>query len=98
MESTTKKHSTFVENPLKDADLKDLPGIGDAMAKKLVACEVRNAKQLMGQYLVHNKDSEDRICRKHTTCVVFYCLPYAHFSLSNCSGSGGSFRIVTMKK
>lgn len=52
MATESKKHSNFLATPLKDAKVEHLPGIGAAMAEKLKHANVKNAKQLMGQYLV----------------------------------------------
>ena len=50
--TTTAVHRKFVAKPLQEAVLTDLPGIGEAMAKRLGEANIKNPKNLMGQYLV----------------------------------------------
>ena len=50
--TTTAVHRKFVAKPLQEADLTDLPGIGEAMAKRLEEANIKSPKTLMGKYLV----------------------------------------------
>ena len=50
--TTTSKHDNFVANPLEDAVLRDLPGIGEEMEKRLQAANIKSPKTLLGKYLV----------------------------------------------
>ncbi len=54
--TTTKKHNTFMSTPLQDCNLCDVPGVGDVAHAKLVAAGISTPEQLMGHFLISNRD------------------------------------------
>jgi hypothetical protein len=54
--TTTKKHNTFMSTPLQDCHLSDVPGAGDVACAKLIEAGVCTPEQLMGHFLISNRN------------------------------------------
>ena len=59
METTTKKRSTFLSTPLNAVtSLTQIPGIGTATLEKLTKAGITTPSQLLGQFMLLNKNPE----------------------------------------
>lgn len=55
-QSTTKKHATFVSEPMGNKPATALPGIGPVLGARLLDQNAGRADNVFGTYLVQNKD------------------------------------------
>lgn len=56
MSSTSKKHRNFVSEPMSSKRATELAGIGEVLGQRLQARGYRKADQVLGQFLVVNKN------------------------------------------
>jgi nucleotidyltransferase/DNA polymerase involved in DNA repair len=57
-QTTTKKHRKFVNEPLGEKPVEDIPGIGEAHGKKLREQGFDKAYKVLGQFLLQGKNKE----------------------------------------
>ncbi|VDM19847.1 unnamed protein product [Hydatigera taeniaeformis] len=56
--STSQKHRNFVSEPIGDKSVFELPGVGEVLGQKLKRKGYGMAYNVLGQYLLLNKDEE----------------------------------------
>ncbi len=56
--STSQKLRNFVSEPIGDKSVNDLPGIGEVLGDRLKKKGYTNAYNVLGQFLLLNKDQE----------------------------------------
>ncbi|VDN96010.1 unnamed protein product [Rodentolepis nana] len=56
--STSQKHRNFVSEPIGDKSVMDLPGVGEVIGTRLKKKGYNMAYNVLGQYLLLNKDEE----------------------------------------
>lgn len=73
--ASTRKHRTFVSEPIGHKSIDHLPGIGKALSKKLEEKQFHKAFQVLGQFLILNMDKES-FCKwleEQTGANTKYC-------------------------
>ena len=71
MDNTTKKHATFLSTPLNSVTLlSQIPGVGGATLDKLTKAGVTAPSQLIGHFLLLNKDPQAMRQWLQATCTV----------------------------
>ena len=69
--TTTKKYASFLSTPLRDvASLSQVPGVGTVTLGKLMTSGIKTPQQLVGQFMVLNKDTDSMIHWLRTACSV----------------------------
>uniref|UniRef100_UPI0037E9948F barrier-to-autointegration factor-like n=1 Tax=Semicossyphus pulcher TaxID=241346 RepID=UPI0037E9948F len=58
MTSTTKKHRDFVGEPMGHKSVRDVPGIGDNLGRRLENKGFNKASDVLGQYLHVKQDTK----------------------------------------
>ncbi len=73
-ETTTKKHKClnlrFLDTPLRDCDIDDVPGVGPKTLAKLKEANIDTAQKLVGQFLVLDRDTKKMLEWLKDACEV----------------------------
>lgn len=56
--STSVKHMNFVNESMKDKPVKDLPGIGEVLSKRLIDEGYEKCYQILAHYILFKKSKE----------------------------------------
>ena len=69
--STTKKKCTFLETPMSAVtSLMQVPGVGTATLEKLTKAGIQSPSQLMGYFMMINKDPDAMSTWLQSTCAI----------------------------
>ena len=71
MDNTTKKQATFLSTPLNAiTSLNQVPGIGVVTLDRLSKCGISNPWQLIGQFMLLNRDKKEMTDWLQSECSV----------------------------
>ncbi|GAB1607461.1 barrier-to-autointegration factor B-like [Argonauta hians] len=56
--TTSQKYRNFVDEPMGEKDVKQLAGVGDVLGDRLIEKGFNKAYNVLGQFLLLNKDEE----------------------------------------